>query len=108
MRHQDPDKRVERITVRFSPRELAQIKHNCEQLLGIPPSEYIRRRVFDRKLVVKRTRQWHPSVVLQIKAIGTNLNQIARALNSRKHVEPERLKAILDAIEESVLKAMDD
>lgn len=100
----DDTNRNRKITVRFSEDEYDQINFICE-VLGITYSQYLRRAALTRRIE-------HPTVYAtfsddaaqkltgQMGKIGSNLNQIARKLNSGDPQTEQTMKSIETAIDQ--------
>lgn len=101
------ERRTERITIRLTPSEASRIVTLSEKLC-ISPSEYIRKRTLGRKLVVREYQAPSFQVINELKALGNNLNQIARKFNENRTVSPARLDHLLEKIEAVVMKAVDN
>lgn len=101
-----PPRLTARLTVRLTPSELSRVRARAKKL-RLTPSELVRRRLSGGKLIVKYYQTVDPAVIAQIKAIGNNLNQIAKVCNARRSAPPARLNTVLKDIEDFVLKAVD-
>ena len=100
----DNTNRNRKITVRFSEDEYNQLNFICE-VLGITYSQYLRRAALTRRIE-------HPTVYAtfsddaaqkltgQMGKIGSNLNQIARKLNSGDPQAEQTMKSIETAIDQ--------
>ena len=100
----DDTNRNRKITVRFSEDEYDQINFICE-VLGITYSQYLRRAALTRRIE-------HPTIYAtfsdnaaqqltgQMGKIGSNLNQIARKLNSGDPQTEQTMKSIETAIDQ--------
>ena len=98
----DDNNRNRKITVRFSEDEYNQLNFICE-VLGITYSQYLRRAALTRRIE-------HPTVYAtfsddaaqkltgQMGKIGSNLNQIARKLNSGNPQTEQTMRSIETAI----------
>ena len=100
----DDTNRNHKITVRFSEDEYHQLNFICE-VLGITYSHYLRRAALTRRIE-------HPTVCAtfsddaaqkltgQMGKIGSNLNQIARKLNSNEPQTEQMVRNIETAIDQ--------
>ena len=100
----DDTNRNHKITVRFSEDEYDQINFICE-VLGITYSQYLRRAALTRRIE-------HPTIYAtfsddaaqkltgQMGKIGSNLNQIARKLNSGEPQTEQTMRSIETAIDQ--------
>ena len=100
----DDTNRNHKITVRFSEDEYDQINFICE-VLGITYSQYLRRAALTRRIE-------HPTIYAtfsdnaaqqltgQMGKIGSNLNQIARKLNSGDPQTEQTMRSIEAAIDQ--------
>lgn len=84
--------RTDRLQLRLSPTEKEEIlKKAAESRMS--PSDYIvslseKRRVVDTKKI--------PPLILEIRRIGTNINQIAAVANSQKYINRELLMKVTE------------
>ena len=100
----DDTNRNHKITVRFSEDEYDQLNFMCE-VLGITYSQYLRRAALTRRIE-------HPTIYAtfsddaaqkltgQMGKIGSNLNQIARKLNSGEPQTEQTMRSIETAIDQ--------
>lgn len=100
----DDTNRNRKITVRFSEDEYDQLNFICE-VLGITYSQYLRRAALTRRIE-------HPTICAtfsdnaaqkltgQMGKIGSNLNQIARKLNSGDPQTEQMMRSIETAIDQ--------
>ena len=100
----DDTNRNRKITVRFSEDEYDQINFICE-VLGVTYSQYLRRAALTRRIE-------HPTIYAtfsdnaaqqltgQMGKIGSNLNQIARKLNSGDPQTEQTMRSIEAAIDQ--------
>jgi Bacterial mobilisation protein (MobC) len=89
---------------RFTTAEKVEIAQHAD-LLGVSPSDFIRRRTLGYRLPVALALQRHvAAVAVALLRIGVNLNQIARHMNAGRGAPPEllalidRINALLDQI----------
>ena len=100
----DDTNRNRKITVRFSEDEYDQLNFICE-VLGITYSQYLRRSALTRRIehpIISTTFSNDAAQQLtgQMGKIGSNLNQIARKLNSSDPQTEQTLKSIETAIDQ--------
>jgi hypothetical protein len=85
-------------------------------LAGLEVSEYIRRRILDYEVPIKDTGRADPALVtalnrlaLEVRAIGVNANQLARASNAgrRSRLSWEAVAARIEALGEEVSEALE-
>lgn len=76
-----PDRRSAHLRVRLTPAELARLQ-TAALASGIPFSDFVRERVLTGRVVVREAAELSPPVWLELRRIGVNLNQIARAMNA--------------------------
>ena len=81
----DTERRSQCFAIRLTPSERLSLIAEAERL-AISPTELARKRITRGRIVVQEHRQQDPRLVFQLSKIGVNLNQIARALNSRSGV----------------------
>ena len=67
---------------------------------GITLSECLRRMIDKLKISEKPPIEF-PKMIVELRRIGTNLNQIARALNANGHFIPEDFSSVIDRLNET-------
>jgi len=99
------NKKTDRMNVRVSQKELAEIKKKADKL-NMPASTYFRTVALNQRIVIKTDKE----MVLKIRYIGDNINRIAHQLNmhsddltiadaySQMEEYKQMLKCILDDI----------
>jgi hypothetical protein len=98
------EKREDRLNPRLTTAERAEIEQSAA-ILGISPSEFVRRRSLGYRLpaVLAVQRQAAAQAVALLR-IGVNLNQIARHMNAGREAPPDlsaliaRVDGLLDQI----------
>jgi uncharacterized protein (DUF1778 family) len=101
----DPETaRTERLNLRLTVAERDQIDTAAARL-GVTPTDYARRAALRYRLPPPRA-QADPALIAQVRAVGVNLNQIARAYNSGAAPLPgelaealRRISALLDRVQ---------
>jgi hypothetical protein len=98
------EKREDRLNPRLTTAERVEIEQHAA-ILGISPSEFMRRRSLSYRLPVALALQRHlAAIAVALLRIGINLNQIARRMNEGRGAPPEllaliaRIDALLDDI----------
>jgi hypothetical protein len=98
------EKRSEILQIRVSPIERAKIEAKADQA-SMVMSEYLRGVALKPKLKITQTRDVDFETRHQLRSIGVNMNQIAKALNAKQEALPsslvdatEKLSAIFDVI----------
>lgn len=94
----------ENFTVRLSPAERAAVEGKA-RLLKMTPSDYARACLVQGTVRVIREEGHDPEKVRALLAIGNNLNQIARHLNTSGRLDPVELREALDLISEILTEA---
>jgi len=88
-----------------------QFVRDQSKLAGISEADFIRRRVLGQPLVVRESRT-DARLIHELNAIGVNLNQIARNLNSDRQgaraVDLDELGRLLRKTLHKALDALDD
>ena len=87
----------ENFTVRLTAAERARVEEKARQL-NLSPSDYARACLVRGTVRVVQEGGFDPELVRGVLAIGNNLNQIARHLNTSGAFSPAKLDAVLDAI----------
>ena len=59
------------------------------------------RRMIDKLKIVELPPMDCPKLIVELRKIGTNLNQIARALNAKNYFIPDELTAAIDGLNET-------
>lgn len=88
------DRRTEQIGLPLSPVELAKLKAKAEAA-GTNTTEFARAAALGKRIAV--TQSTAPDFITrhELRRIGTNLNQMAKAMNARKEVPPAALEAVI-------------
>ncbi|MCW1312668.1 MAG: MobC family plasmid mobilization relaxosome protein [Candidatus Parvarchaeota archaeon] len=97
--------RGKQLNFRLSETELEKFEKNVEKS-KLKKSEYLRKCILDKEIIVIDDIK---DLVFQMKAIGTNLNQLTRAVNSgevENIKELQEMKTELDYVWIEVLKAL--
>lgn len=94
-----PDRRDAQLRVRLTAAELAQLHADAERA-GRAFPDFVRERVLTGRVTVEQGRVLAPEVWIELRRLGVNLNQIARALNTGR--EPGSVAAIVRARAEEV------
>lgn len=102
--------RSRRITLRLTDHEYAKIESNCKASTCRKLSNYIRRQLFDKPIVATYRNQslddlMEETIVLtsQLKAIGNNINQISKKINSLQLLSDFKEQIFLFDVEKKVL-----
>lgn len=99
-------KRSEVISFRVTPEEYARMQSGAMKA-GLSVNDYARRQSIKGKVLnFPAPRPMDTATLMQLKRIGTNLNQIARAVNSDLPLPPE-FRQVCTVIENAVMKAVD-
>jgi hypothetical protein len=104
-RKNEDAKHTRRLIVRLTDEDQARIRANAQKA-GLRLSEYVRRVAVDGQVVVRRETAYGMSLAFQLRKIGVNLNQLARAANSNGEIPPElaqlcgRMEILLDSVVE--------
>ena len=70
------------------------------QKAGISISECLRRMI-DKLKIIERPPLEFPKIIVELRRIGTNLNQIACALNANGYFIPEDFSSVIDRLNET-------
>jgi hypothetical protein len=93
-RSSEDERRSECFAIRLTPAERLSLLDEAERL-SISPTELARQRLTRGRVVVHEHRKLGPRQVFELGRIGVNLNQIARALNSRQNIKPATIEGVL-------------
>jgi hypothetical protein len=98
------EKREDRLNPRLTTAERAEIERHAA-ILGISPSDFMRRRSLSYRLPAALAVQRHvAALAVALLRLGINLNQIARHMNAGRGAPPDlaaliaRIDALLDQI----------
>ena len=93
------------LSVRLKPAEHQQLKHLCETS-GLPASTVIRK-LISRTEIKPKHPEGYKELYLAVNRIGTNINQIARAVNAGIAApnDIEELKLLMRRVEQLVAEA---
>ena len=88
-----------RIATRWTAAEWSQVREHAEKL-GTSRSAFVRRSTLLALVSLRRKRGPRPDPAHRrdLARIGSNLNQIARALNAGRAVEPANFAAVVDEL----------
>lgn len=106
----EAEKRSEVLHIRVSPIERAQIEAKADEV-GLVMSEYLRGVALKPKLRVTQRKSLDIASMQLLNAVGVNINQIAKALNSRQAYVPAELVECcrkLDAIYSIILADVEE
>lgn len=101
------EKRDTKFTFKMNEREVLALAELSEYS-NLSPTEVIRSCVFKNRLLQARVPKIDAQTYLELKKIGTNINQIAKHYNSGKEVSPDKLRAFISLKEklDSILKKL--
>jgi len=106
------ERRSEEVKVRFTLAEAAHLEDQAEAC-GLSRTAYIRQRSLGQRIVTPQSRGIDPALIgelnrlsLALNAIGNNVNQISRNLNSGRRMAPG-WEAVPEALQD-VLKQAED
>lgn len=97
------EKRTEILQIRVSPIERAKIEAKADQA-DLVMSEYLRAIALKPRVTIKQTRDLDFATREELRRVGVNLNQIAKAMNAGQGLPAslakttEKLDAIFDVI----------
>lgn len=106
-RSSEDERRSECFAIRLTPGERLALTHEAERL-SISPTELARQRLTKGRVVVHEHRQLAPRQVFELGRIGINLNQIARALNSRQNINPATIESAIDELKKLIASLLLD
>ena len=101
------ERRSECFAIRLTPAERLSLLDEAERL-AISPTELARQRLTRGRVVVHEHRQLDPRQVFELGRIGVNLNQIARALNSRQNINPATIEAAIKELKQLIASVLLD
>ena len=84
------DRRTEQVSVRLSPLELARLQEKADQSRQTITA-FVRASAMGKSITVQQGRADDFELRQELRRIGVNLNQIAKALNARQQVLPVSL-----------------
>ncbi|WP_088243608.1 plasmid mobilization protein [Calothrix rhizosoleniae] len=103
------DKRTERLpSLRMTPKELEDVKAAAANV-NQPVSQYARGMILNGQIVAGGVEEVDPALVLELKRIGTNLNQAVKKLHQTGVPNPmledsaKQLNAFMDQLIEKLL-----
>ena len=96
------DKRSEQVSLRLSPVELARLQDKADQSRQ-SVTAFVRAAAMGKPVTVRQAQETDFELRQELRRIGVNLNQIAKALNARQTALPaslvstcEKLDALFD------------
>ena len=95
----EKDRKIVRVTFRMDSALAKTLTDRAEEM-GLGFSEYLRNLAETRPMVRLETKQNLQKIKYELSMIGTNLNQIAHALNGNYYHYPEDAKRAEEALEQ--------
>lgn len=92
------DRRSEQLGLPLSPVELAALKAKAESA-GTNTTDFARAAALGKRITVTQSTAPDFTTRQELRRIGTNLNQIAKAMNARKEVPPAALMAVIEKLD---------
>ena len=92
------------LRVYLTPAERAHIEACVERLEGMTLTDYARRRILSYPVPNPQSAD-HAALIRALHKLGTNLNQLARSVNSGHTIEPTGFQATIDALHALLKKA---
>lgn len=74
--------------VRCTPLDKEAVKQRAKEA-GLSMSEYIRRQAVNGKVTIKQTNQLSPDLMMELRKIGVNLNQLVKAFHQENVISIE-------------------
>jgi dynactin complex subunit len=92
------ERRTEQFNIGLSPVELAQIKGKADET-SQTVTAFIRASALEQKITVQKSTAPDFMTRNELRRIGTNLNQIAHALNSGRDFDTTELNAVIGKLD---------
>ncbi len=96
---EEKERKTVRVTFRMDA-ELAELMAGRAEEMGMGMSEYLRSLAEEKPMVRLQTKQDLQKIKYELSMIGTNLNQIAHALNGAYYRYPNDAARVSDALSE--------
>jgi Mobilization protein NikA len=106
-RSSEDERRSECFAIRLTPGERLALQDAAERF-SMSPTELARQRLTKGRVVVHEHRQLDPRQVFELGKIGVNLNQIARALNSRQNINPATIESAIAELKKLIASLLLD
>lgn len=97
---QEHEKRSEQVKTRFTIAEIDHLRENANKA-GLNLADFVRRCSLQMR-VLERSGGPTPQVINELIRIGSNLNQIARALNTHRQPVPDYLSEAIAKLEQTL------
>ena len=110
------EKRTEHIDARYTLLEAERVQQQANAA-GLSKSEFSRKRTLGERIMIPRVRGIDPAAIVEldrlvqeVNAIGNNVNQVARAMNSNRRLPPgwDRIPAILEELRMKAETTLDE
>ena len=101
------DRHSESVRVSLRPADLARLKSQADRA-ETTITDFVRASALGKKLTVIQADAPDFDTVEQLRRIGVNLNQIAKAMNAQKTVQPSELKTVCATLETLLARWMFD
>ncbi len=100
-RRRSKKEKVFTVPIQFyvTPQQKEKLTRTAEKV-GIGISECLRRMI-DRLKITEKPPMELPKLIAELRRIGTNLNQIARALNANGYFIPEDFSDVVDRLNDA-------
>lgn len=104
---QPEERRTERHNIRFSPNEYEHVRQQADAA-GLDVAEYLRRRALGYVVPqAPHRRGVEPGLLRELNAIGVNINQIARNLNSGRRQRLD-VRSVMGELEAALRRLASD
>jgi hypothetical protein len=101
------ERRTEKLTVQLAPSERAELDAAAARH-GAPVSTYARAMLFrGSEAAVTRRNPDAVGLMRELNAIGNNLNQIARGVNTSGQLHDDELRQALESLKPAIGKVLD-
>lgn len=110
------EKRSEHIDARYTLLEAERVQQQANAA-GLSKSEFSRKRTLGERIMIPRIRGIDPAAIVEldrlvqeVNAIGNNVNQVARAMNSNRRMPPgwERIPEVLEELRMKTETTLDE
>ena len=94
-----PDERgTEQVNIRLSPREIATLRTKAEQA-DATVTAFVRAAALGKRVTVQQSTAPDFAMRDELRRIGVNLNQIAKAMNARRDPPPASLVSVCEKLD---------
>lgn len=93
----DSEKRAVQVMLTLTLEEADRLKKQAE-IAAMPLAVFAREAALQSRITVRKGRALSPETFIELNRVGVNLNQIAKAANAGRPIDPEAVSAALERV----------